>query len=246
MGLKFLEKGEQIPHIEETLRIYKNAKIGLSQNIYKRGKRPALLVVDLQNAFTSPDSILGTKGVSGEVAGVINGAIENTKIIIDAVRKTKFPIVYMTIVFREDGADSGTWGEKNPALVEICRRGSKWVEVDKRVVPQDRDYRIEKRVFSSFIGTPLHQILTFNRIDTCIVTGLSISGCVRQTTIDAVSYGYYAVVPEECVGDRSSGIYKTSLFDIMTKTADVAPLTEVLDWIDNLSRKEEKLLKSRP
>lgn len=238
MGLKFLENCEQIPHIAETLETYKKAKIGLQQNIYKRGKRPALLVVDLQNAFTSPDSILGTKGLRAEMAEMINGAVEKTKTLIDAVRKKELPIVYVTIVFREDGADSGTWGEKNPALVEHCSKGSKWVEVDERVMPNERDYRIEKKVFSSFIGTSLHQILTNNRIDTCIVTGLSISGCVRQTTIDAVSYGYYAVVPEECVGDRSMGLYKTSLFDIMTKVADVASLGDVLGWVASLSRIE--------
>lgn len=238
MGPKFIEEGEQIPYIAETLEIYKNAKIGLEHNLYKRGKRPALLVVDMQNAFTSPDSIIGTKGLNKELADLINRAVENTKILIDVLRKKEFPIVYVTMVFREDGSDGGIWGEKNPALVEICRRGSKWVEVDESIAPKKHDYRVEKRVFSSFIGTPLHQILTYNRIDTCIVTGLSISGCVRQTTIDAVSYGYYAVVPEECVGDRSFGMYKTSLFDIMTKTADVVPLTELIDWINSFPSKK--------
>ena len=234
MGLKFIENGEQIPFIAKTLEIYKKAKIGSDHNLYKKGKRPVLLVVDMQNAFTSPDSIIGTKGLNEELARLINGAVENTKILIDVFREKEFPIVYVTMVFREDGADGGIWGEKNPALVEICKKGSIWIEVDERIAPLERDYRIEKRVFSSFIGTPLHQILTSNRVDTCIVAGLSISGCVRQTTIDAVSYGYYAVVPEECVGDRSFGMYKTSLFDIMTKTADVVPLTELIGWINSL------------
>jgi hypothetical protein len=49
-----------------------------------------------------------------------------------------------------------------------------------------------------------------------------------------MSYGFHAVVPEECVGDRSIGPYKASLFDIMTKIADVAPLEEVLYWVNSL------------
>jgi nicotinamidase-related amidase len=236
MGLKFLEKDERVPYVAEALEVYQRAEIGLVQELYKRGTRPALLVVDLQEAFISPDSPPGTKGLSPEVVQLVNNVVENTAILLGAVRKRGFPVVYTVITYREDGADRGTWGEKNRALVDLCKRGSRWVEVDKRVKPLKGEYRIEKQVPSGFIGTSLHQILTFNRVDTCIVTGLSISGCVRQTTIDAVSYGYYAVVPEECVGDRSMGPYKASLFDIMLKTADVASLEDVLSWVNSLTR----------
>jgi maleamate amidohydrolase len=234
MSLKFLEKDERIPYIAEALELYRKAGIGLWSELFKKGVRPALLVIDMQETFISPDSPIGTKGVSNEVIQLINSAVENTRTLIDVVRAKKYPIVYCTMVFREDGMDGGTWGERNRTLVEYCARGSKWVEVDKRIAPQRYDYRIEKKVFSGFIGTSLLQILTSNRIDTCIITGLSISGCVRQTTIDAMSYGFHAVVPEECVGDRSIGPYKASLFDIMTKIADVVPLDEVLRWVNSL------------
>ena len=235
MGLKFLQKDERIPYIAETLEIYKKAGIGLVQDLYKKGKRPALLVVDLQQTFTSPDSPLGTKWVSEEVARIIDGVVENTRTLLSAVRRRGFPIVYITSVLREDGADSGRTGEKLPVLVEFCKSGSKWVEVDKRITPQKSDYIVEKKPPSGFIGTPLLQILTSNRVDTCIITGVSISACVRQTTVDAVSHGYYAVLPEECVGDRGIGPAKASLFDIMTKFADVASLDDVLSWVNSLT-----------
>jgi maleamate amidohydrolase len=236
MGLKFLEKDERIPYIAETLEIYRRLGLGLTNNSYIKGKRPALLVVDVQETFTSPDSPLGTKGLGQEVAQIINGVVENIRILLDAVRKKGSPIVYITSVFREDGADGGYLGEKAPVLVEFCKRGSKWVEVDKRITPQKSDYRVEKKVSSSLLGTPLIQLLTFNRVDTCIITGLSMSACVRQTAIDAVSHGYYGVVPEECVGDRSIEAGKASLFDIMAKYADVASLEDVLSWVNSLTR----------
>ncbi len=234
MKLKFLERDERVPYIAEALEVYQKARIGEVRELYRKGKRPALILVDFQEGMTSPDSPMGLQGIGEEATGLIEGAVENSRALLEMVRGKGFPVIYLVIAFAEEGNDGGAWGEKNPALVEYCRRGSRWVEVDKRLKPAKGDYRIEKKVFSGFLGTPLHQILTFHRVDTCVMTGLSISGCVRQTTIDAVSLGYYAVIPEECVGDRSIGPYKASLFDLWTKTADVAPLAEVLGWLEGL------------
>ena len=161
MGLRFLEWDERISYIAEAMEVYKKAGIGLVRDLYKKGKRPAVIVVDLQEAFVSPDAIMGAKGLDQEMVQIINGAVENTGILLKAVREKGFPIIYSTIAFREDGTDSGTWGERNPSLVEYCKRGTRWVEVDKRIAPQTGDYRIEKRVPSAFIGTPLHQILAY-------------------------------------------------------------------------------------
>jgi nicotinamidase-related amidase len=137
-------------------------------------------------------------------------------------------------VHRKDGADGGRVGEKMPVVIDFCKRGDKWVEIDTRITPQKSDYIIEKKVSSAFIGTPLLQILTFNRVDTCIITGVSISACVRQATVDAISHGYYTILPEECVGDRSIGAGKASLFDIMVKFADVTSLDDVIAWVNGL------------
>lgn len=238
MELKFLKSDERVPYIEETLEIYRRAGTVPVNNLYKKGKRPALLVVDLQETFTSPDSPLGTKGVTKEVAQIVNGVVENTAILLDAMRQKGFPIIYITSGYKEDGTDGGPMGERNPVLMEYCKKGSKWVEIDKRITPQESDYRVEKKVSSAFIGTPILQILTFNQVDTCIIVGLSLSACVRQNTIDAMSYGYRAVIPEECVGDRGIGPGIANLFDISLKFADVTSLEDVLNWIREIKLDE--------
>jgi hypothetical protein len=76
MGLRFLERDERIPYIVETLELYKKKGIGLTQDLYKKGNRPALLVVDLQESFTSPDSPWGTKGSGEEVVQMMNDVVE--------------------------------------------------------------------------------------------------------------------------------------------------------------------------
>jgi nicotinamidase-related amidase len=73
--------------------------------------------------------------------------------------------------------------------------------------------------------------LSSMRIDTLIITGCTTSGCVRATCIDALQYGYYSVIPEECVGDRAEAPHLANLFDIEQKYSDVINMEEVLTWI---------------
>src|ERR671934_282338 len=80
-----------------------------------------------------------------------------------------------------------------------------------------------KRASSAFFGTPLQTFLIAAGVDTLVVTGCVTSGCVRATVVDAVSWGYRVIVPEECVGDRAEGPHAWNLFDIDAKYADVEP-----------------------
>jgi maleamate amidohydrolase len=68
-----------------------------------------------------------------------------------------------------------------------------------------------------------------------ILTGCSTSGCVRATAVDGISNGYHVIVPEGTVGDRSQGPHEANLFDIASKSADVLPLAEVIDYLNGLS-----------
>jgi nicotinamidase-related amidase len=63
------------------------------------------------------------------------------------------------------------------------------------------------------------------------VCGESTSGCVRATVVDAKSYRYKVLVPEECVFDRHEAPHAINLFDMEQKYADVLPLEEVLGYL---------------
>jgi nicotinamidase-related amidase len=238
MGLRFLERDERVLYITETLETYKKL-LGIRDVselpcLYKKGKRSAVLVIDEQYAFTSPDSPLGTKGVSEESRLLIDGMVENTKVLLDAARKKRIPIWYFYVSFREDRTDDGVQGEKTPILPEVCREGTKMVRIDDRVKPHKGDYVMAKTMPSAFFGTPLAMILRYLKVDVNIVVGDSTSGCVRATVVDSMQNAFYTVIPEECVGDRSIGSHKAALFDMMAKYADVAPLQDVLTWISTI------------
>lgn len=52
--------------------------------------------------------------------------------------------------------------------------------------------------------------------------------------VDAASYNYFVVIPEECVADRAKVPHKVNLFDMHMKYADVIPLSKVLNYLETL------------
>jgi hypothetical protein len=69
--------------------------------------------------------------------------------------------------------------------------------------------------------------LNYLDIDTLIMTGCTTSGCLRATTVDAYSYNFKVVIPEECAFDRFESSHAINLFDLNCKYADVIPTADV-------------------
>jgi maleamate amidohydrolase len=105
----------------------------------------------------------------------------------------------------------------------------------KEIRPHQKDVVIAKGKASIFFGTPILSVLNHFAVDTLIITGATTSGCVRATAVEAASYDYFVVVPEECVIDRAVQPHKVNLFDIDMKYGDVMPTLEVISYIAKLS-----------
>lgn len=84
---------------------------------------------------------------------------------------------------------------------------------------------------SAFFETSLLSFLIWHKVDTVIITGGSTSSCVRATAVDALSHGFRAIVPEECVADRHESFHFANLTDLMIKYADVVKVDEVKNWL---------------
>jgi maleamate amidohydrolase len=68
-----------------------------------------------------------------------------------------------------------------------------------------------------------------------IVTGVTMAGCVRHTTEDAIAQGFRPIVVREAVGDRVPGVVEWNLFDIDAKFGDVEALEDVLSYLDGIA-----------
>ena len=190
------------------------------------GRRPALLVVDVNIGFTDPASPLACE---------LEDVVTAIRRLVDEARRAGLPVVYTTVSYGEgDRVAAAAFIDKVPALLTL-QAGSPWVEIDPRLAPQPGEPVLNKLFASAFFGTPLGSMLAAAGCDSVIVTGASTSGCVRATVVDALQHGYRPVVPREAVGDRNPAAHEANLYDIDAKYGDVVPLAEVVSHLEELA-----------
>jgi maleamate amidohydrolase len=190
------------------------------------GERPALLVIDVNVAFTSPESPLACD--LEEVVGAIRRLLRES-------RRAGLPVIYTTVSYGEgDKVAAAAFIDKIPALLTL-EAGSRWVEIDPRIAPLPNEPVLNKLFASAFFGTPLSSLLTAAGCDSVVVTGASTSGCVRATAVDALQHGYRTTVPREAVGDRNPAAHEANLYDIDTKYGDVVSVDEVVAHLEQLA-----------
>jgi maleamate amidohydrolase len=197
---------------------------GYGQARIEPGERPAVLVIDLQYAFTDPEFIFGG-------AELIERATVNTARLLKAARAAGVP-VFHTVVEWRDEKELGLWTIKLPPCAEITP-GSRWAEVDGRLWDES-DVLLPKKWPSFFHGTPLISLLTALHRDTVIVTGCTTSGCVRATTVDAFSFGFRTILPEDCIGDQGRDAHESNLRDVHRRYAEVTNSDEVISYLERL------------
>lgn len=194
------------------------------------GRQPAVLVVDMANAFTDPTYLLGTS---------MDRTIEAISLILETARAHQVPVIYTTTAFRNPPDEIGMAAKKIPSLSEL-QAGTHAVEIDSRIAPQDGEFVLVKKYWSSFMMTNLLPVLVYKQVDTLIITGNSTSGCVRAAATDALCYGFRPVVPIEAVADRFEGPHRSNLFDINAKFGDVLPSSEILKYLASNARSSKQ------
>ena len=200
------------------------------------GKRPAVVVVDVNYAFCGeqPEPILESikkwRASCGEEAWTGIAAIRK---LLTAAREHGLPVIYTTGMRREDRWDTGSWSWKNPRVNEKPRtgEGQSGYTIVREIEPQPKDLVILKHKPSAFFGTPLQSFLVQLGVDSILLTGTTTSGCVRATAVDALQNGFRPIVVREAVGDRSVAAHEQSLFDLQAKYADVVSLEEALEYL---------------
>jgi maleamate amidohydrolase len=190
------------------------------------GRRPAVLVVDLQRAFT--EDPLSTPGTEETLL--------NTARLLDRARDLGLPVFYVHVVYEDPFEVGPVWASKVPPMAS-CLAGSGAVELHPLVAPRPGDRVLRKKRASAFFGTSLHAELQDLGVDSLIVAGTSTSGCVRASVVDAAQLDYRVTVVEDCVEDRSSASHQTSLTDMQAKYADVTNLDILLEGLGSTERK---------
>ena len=133
------------------------------------GSRPALVNIDLANAWTRPGHAFSCDGMDTIIPAV--------QALNEAGRAKGVPIVFTTTAYEDvDGpnSDMGLWVHKIP--VEHLKVGTEPVQIDSRIAPEPGELVIVKKRASGFHGTPLSSYLNAQGVDTVIITGVTMAG----------------------------------------------------------------------
>ena len=120
------------------------------------GERPALVNIDLANAWTRPGNAFTCEGMETIIPAVQQ--------LLAAARAKGAPVVFTTTAYNVTegpNSDMGLWVHKIP--VEVLQLGTDAVAIDDRIAPEPGEQVIVKKRASAFHGTYLSGYLHAHR-----------------------------------------------------------------------------------
>jgi maleamate amidohydrolase len=185
------------------------------------GARPAVLAIDLMRAYFEPSSPLCLPSTD---------CLESAGRVLAAARDHAVPVLHTRVVYGPRGVDGGVFVRKVPALGDLVGEGP-MSQLMPQVAPLPDELVIVKQYASAFFGTSLASTLRAQGVDTVVVVGVSTSGCVRATAVDALQHGFIPLVVRDAVGDRDDAPHQANLYDLQAKYAEVIDETTALSYL---------------
>ena len=185
--------------------------------------RCAVVVVDVQRVFASPDGPFSNSG-----AGPMIDAINR---LVAGAREHGVGVIHSRYVLRDALRDAWLLSGMDAVRQGYLSRSSPWAAIDERVDVAATDILVERNRPSAFFRSDLEAVLASEGVDRIVVAGLSVNNAISATTRDAFARDIPAVVVREATGAapfepaEQLDAYFAALH---TWTAAVAPLDEVL------------------
>ena len=189
------------------------------------GACPALLMVDFVKAY-----IVETSPLYAGVEEVRDSCVE----LLGESRSAGIPIFHTNVSYRRGSDDGGVFMRKLP-LLKVFEEGSPLAEFAAGLEPRPGEQVITKRFASGFFQTSLAEDLRSHGVDTVLIAGVTTSGCVRATALDALQNGFIPIVVRDAVGDRDPAPHQANLFDLQAKYADVVAFGDVVKYLHQIA-----------
>jgi ureidoacrylate peracid hydrolase len=191
--------------------------------------RTAVLVIDMQVDFASPNGVLG----AFIDMSVVKPALAAAEKLVAAARAAGAPVVFVGL-WTTPETDSPAWNERlrrrggDPDVdAALCRAGQVGSEFHGPQ-PAPGELVVRKTRYSGFVGTDLDVQLTKLGVDTLVVAGLTTECCVDSTVRDAFDLDYHVFVAADACAAYEADIHEASLkvmalnSAILTTTHEVA------------------------
>lgn len=210
------------------------------------GAKPALLLVDVCEAYFSPSSPLALYTETQQqkataISALVQAARGNDTRPAAGLSHAQ-PIFYAQTAYQQPAArDAGLLGIKSSTAHLFHVQGQHRLTEPPlgypATHPARNDMILAKRYPSPFFGTNLATQLTALGVDTIIIAGFTTSGSVRAATLDAMQAGFRPIVVADAVGDMGSESHWANLMDLNAKYADVVTLDLAVEALRTGRRK---------
>jgi ureidoacrylate peracid hydrolase len=173
-------------------------------------RRTALLLIDMQVDFASPEGGLGGDGM--DMTAPL-AAVKQADILVAAARKAGVACVFVRLVTREQDETEflKQWKtRRNSDGPPLCREGMPGAAF---VGPQPgpRELVFSKKRYNAFAGTGLDAALRGQGIDTLVVAGLTTECCIDSSVRDAFERDYHVFVVSDATACYESDLHKAAL-----------------------------------
>lgn len=203
--------------LENYRRAYDN-KVGF-------GQRPALVMIDFCQGYFDSNC---------DLYADVDNALASALRVREAAHAAKIPVILTNVSYHPSAIDGGRFFEK-AAPLRYFIEGNPMAAFAKGLEPREEELVITKQYPSAFFGTSLASTLTATGVDSVLLTGLTTSGCVRASCVDAMSHGFRTAVIAEACGDRHEAPHQANLFDMNAKYADVVSEEETIGFLQRLN-----------
>ena len=183
-------------------------------------KRPALLIIDMQNDFVLEGKPLRVSGATA--------IIPHLQEVLRQFRSRVLPIFYIVRVHRPDGSDVEIMRQNHFAKTPFAVKGTHGAAVIDDLAPLQGEYVLPKIRMSAFIGTGLDLTLNTLGVDHLVVAGIQTPNCIRTTVFDGMAYNYPVSLVEDATAAQTLDIHDQNVRDManigvnIIKTGDIA------------------------
>jgi len=169
-------------------------------------------------------------------AGIVDRVPEGDQLVgrargaIDLVRDWGGQIGYVRVAFEDEDYDFPASSRMGASVRDSGRTfhaDAPATAIDERVAPDDGDVVVRKTRVGAFSTTDLHDRLQDLGVDTIVLAGISTSGVVLSTVIEAHDLDYRVFVLADGCADTDSEIHSFLLERIFPRRAAVLTLAEL-------------------
>jgi len=192
------------------------------------GRKPALIVIDMQNGFCDEAGFMNTIGLGHEASAA---AIAPISRLLGAARKAGIPVFFTRYSLNPDYSDAGLLLEVFPQIEGTggMVRGSWDAEVVDALEPLPGEVVLDKTRYSAFYDTDLEPRLRELGVDTLIVCGVTTNICVESTVRDAFFRDIRVIVPSDGTAAVTPELHEGALADFTYGFGQVVTVAELVE-----------------